>query len=127
MIYTKKRWSNSKKTNIKGKVFDSKFEGEYSLVLDQMVKEGKIERYERQVKLELNVNNYHICNYYVDFIAFYPNGELTEYIEVKGLWFAEAKLKFKLFEALFSELPNTKITVIQQGNSLYYPKIRKLK
>lgn len=125
MIYTKyKKWTNASKTLLNGKKYDSKFEASYSLYLDQEIKKGNLKNYETHQKIELIVNNYRICNYYIDFIAYWENG-ITEYIETKGYQTVIWKMKWRLFEALYSDIPEIKITLVQQGNSSY-PKIRKV-
>ena len=63
---------------------------------------GDIKKVERQVKLSLDVNNFHICNYYIDFKVTH-NDDTIEYIEVKGIETKDWKLKWKLCEALFQD------------------------
>lgn len=124
MHQVKNYYSNAKKCEYNGSIFDSRFEASYAMVLNQLQKDGEIIKWERQVKLPLIVNNYIVCDYYVDFIA-YRDGEV-EYIETKGLWSRAASIKFKLFEALFTA-PGNKITIIKQGKQNGRPRLRKYK
>lgn len=129
MVYTKLRTSyrktNAYKTKIKGQIYDSKFEGEYSLYLDSLVKKGEITSYDRQVKISLDVNGYHICNYFIDYVAYHKDG-ITEYIECKGIQMDVWKIKWRLFESLYGDKADVKITLIQQGNQYRIPKLRKV-
>jgi hypothetical protein len=84
---------------------------------------GEIIKWERQVKIPLEVNGYLVANYYIDFVV-YRDGE-TEYVECKGYPTPEWKLKWRLFEALYTQ-PGNKLTVIQQGR-FKTPKLRKIK
>lgn len=125
MYYVKKRWTNAKKTNYGGHKYDSGFEGNYAAELDLKLRKGVIKSWERQVKIPLDVNGYHICNYYIDFIVHHLDGT-TEYVETKG-WQSEVwKMKWKIFEALYSDKPDVKLTVVQQG-SFKAPKARRVK
>jgi Protein of unknown function (DUF1064) len=67
---------------------------------------ARIADWERQVRFPLVVNGEHICFYIVDFHVLYANGH-NEYIEVKGMWTQEARLKVKLFRALYPEITLT--------------------
>ena len=46
------------------------------------------------------VNGKKITTYLVDFLLFHRDGH-EEYVEIKGKWTAEARLKVALFRALF--------------------------
>jgi hypothetical protein len=116
-------YKTAKKSDYKGTIYDSKFEANYAAELDLLQKAGEIIRWERQVKLPLTVNGYVVCDYWIDFIA-YREGE-TEYIECKGYPTPVWKLKWRLFEALYTA-PGNKLTVVQQGK-FKTPKLRKVK
>jgi hypothetical protein len=60
----------------------------------------KVDHWERQIRIPLIVNNVKICDYIVDFFVTYADGR-KEFVEVKGFWTDVAKLKVKLFRALF--------------------------
>ena len=114
MYFVKKKWTTAKSCNYKGSQYDSSFEMQHAMFLDSELKDGRIKSWEKQVKIPLIVNNYLICNYYIDFIVYHNDG-VKEYVETKG-WATDVwKMKWKLFEALFSDLPDVKLTIIQQG------------
>ncbi len=125
MWIQKTRWSNSKKQVFQGERYDSGFEMGYAQELNLRQKAKEIIKWERQVKIPLVVNNYTIANYYIDFIVYYPDGT-KEFVECKG-WPSDVwRMKWKIFEALFSELPNVKLTVIKQANNFTLRKIKKV-
>lgn len=101
--YFKDNKYNAKSTSYGGYNYDSKKEAEYAMNLDWKIKAKIITKFERQCKLDLRVNDIHICNYFIDFKVFFPDGHV-EYVEVKGfptdLW----KMKWKITEAIFDEL-----------------------
>lgn len=121
--YQKTYFKNAKKSEYKGSIYDSKFEANYAAELDLLLKAGEIIKWERQVKIPLIVNGYIICNYYIDFVV-YRDGE-TEYVECKGYPTEVWKLKWKIFESLYTK-PENKLTIIQQGK-YKAPKLRKVK
>jgi len=98
--------STSKLHNVRqtynGYSYASKLEAKVAMDLDFQKKAGEIKDWQRQVKISLDVNGEHICNYYIDFIVEHNDGTL-EYIEVKGLEMPLWKLKWKLFQALYKE------------------------
>lgn len=96
--------------------YDSKFEGGKARELELLKKAGEIKDYETQKVLELIVNGYIVCTYKIDFIVYHNDG-VTEYVETKGYATDTWKLKWKLFEALYSELPDVKLTVEYQGKT----------
>lgn len=90
--------------------YHSKLEAKYAADLDLLKKAGEIKGWERQVKIPLEVNGFHIANYYVDFRIEHNNGTI-EYVEVKGFETEVFRLKWKIFEAIMSEIPDVKLTV----------------
>lgn len=102
----------AKSSSYNGILYHSKKEAGYAAELDLRLKAGDIKAVQRQVKIDLVVNGYHITNYYIDFVITH-NDDLNEYIEVKGFETPEWKLKWKLFEALFGNQPNTKLTIVK--------------
>lgn len=102
----------AKRSSYNGIQYHSKLEAQYATDLDMLKKAGQIKDWERQVKISLDVNGYHIANYYIDFIVYHTNGT-TEYVEVKGFPTEVWRLKWKLFEALYSDKPDVKLTVQQ--------------
>ena len=121
-MYTARyKYYSTKKAN----GFDSKFEAGKAQELELLKKAGEIVDYQKQVKIPLIVNNYIICNYYMDFVVEHNDGTL-EYLEMKGFATETWKLKYKLFEALYSEKPNVKLTVEYQGKA-WKPQRRRVK
>lgn len=120
-----KYYSNAKKQVYNGYRYDSKFEASYAMELDLRVKAKDIKSYDRQINLDLVVNDYKICQYRIDFVVYHNDGT-TEYVECKGYPTPVWKLKWKLFESLYADLPGVKLTVVQQGK-FKTPKIRKIK
>ena len=107
---SKSKYHNSTKI-YGGLTYDSIKEAQYAEDLDWRVKGKDIKSWERQIKIALDVNGYHICNYYVDFKITHNDGGI-EYVEVKGFETEVWRLKWKLFEALINEIdPGAEITV----------------
>lgn len=124
MYYQKTKWGNAKKSEYNGYLFDSKFEAKHAQDLDLLLNAGEIKGYDRQKNIDLIVNDFIVATYKIDFIVYHNDGTI-EYQELKGypitaVWV----LKFKIFEALFSNKPDVKITLISQGKK---PKLRKIK
>lgn len=129
MVYLQKywnKWSTAKQQTYNGQRYDSGFEGQYALELDIRQKAGEIVKWERQVKIPLIVNGYSIANYYIDFIVYYPDG-LKEFVECKGIASEVWRLKWKIFEATYSEIPGVKLTVVKQHTNWSMRKIKKVK
>lgn len=120
-----KSWTSAKKTEVGGIKYDSKFEGGYAKELITRQKAGDITRFESHVQIPLNVNGYHICNYYIDFKVYHNDGTI-EYVETKGYPTPVWKLKWKIFEALYSGDDNVQLTIVQQGK-FKMPKAKKIK
>src|SRR3990167_10841801 len=83
---------------------DSKFEAGYAQELAIRKKAKDIKDYQEQVNIPLIVNGYLVCTYRIDFKIFHNDGTI-EFLETKGLAMPVWKLKWKLFEALFGDLP----------------------
>ena len=77
-------------------------EADYAHDLELLKNAKQIKEYVPQFKLSLDVNGYHISNYYVDFLVIMPDGS-EELHEVKGLEMPVWKMKWKLTEALYGE------------------------
>jgi len=82
--------------------YDSKMEAAYAEELDWLIKAKEVLRWDRQVKLELDVEGVHICNYFIDFRVYYSDGRI-EYHEVKGFETDVWKIKWKLSHALYPD------------------------
>lgn len=108
--------SRSKFGNVKsehnGIQYHSKRECGYAAELDLRLKAKDIKSWERQIKISLDVNGYHIANYFIDFVIHHNDG-IKEYVEVKGFETETWKLKWKLFESLYSGDPMVKLTIVK--------------
>lgn len=126
MVYLVKKnykWTNARQSEYNGSRYDSGFEAEVARDLDFQLKAGEIKSWERQVKLSLDVNDHHICNYYIDFVVYHNDGDV-EYLEAKGWSSPVFKLKWKLFEALYTK-PGNRLTIIKQNTSWALNKMRR--
>lgn len=115
MTYFVKRGSkyNNTPKMYGGNKYDSKKEAGYAAELDLRKKAKDIKDWERQVKIELRVNDYLITKYYMDFKIIH-NDDSIEWIEIKGFETEVWRLKRKLFEALIDEIsPGSIYTVIK--------------
>lgn len=95
-----------------GVTYQSTAEAKMAQQLNLRLRAKDIKSWERQMKISLDVNGYHIANYYIDFVIHHNDG-MTEYIEIKGMILSTWQLKWKLFEALYADKPNVKLTVIK--------------
>lgn len=106
----------SKFSNVKtagaGGLYHSKLEQRYGAELDLRKRAGDIKEWERQVRISLDVNGAHICNYYIDFVITHNDGT-KEYVEVKGFETDTWRLKWKLFEALYQSKPGVRLTIVK--------------
>lgn len=122
MYYQTSRYSNAKKQVYNGSRYDSGFEAKYAQELDLRLKAKEIERWEKQVRIPLLVNDYKIGDYIIDFVVYYPDGTI-EYVETKGRKSEVWALKWKIFEATYSDLPDVKLSLVMQKPF----KLRKIK
>lgn len=103
----------AKSTQYGGVYYHSKFEAAYAKELDWRLKAKDIKSWERQVKISLDVNGKHICNYFIDFKVIH-NDDSVEYVEVKGFETDVWRLKWKLFEAIFNEIePGAVLSIVK--------------
>lgn len=106
-------FTNAKQTTYFGKTYDSKFEASYGLELEEKKQKGQIKDFEIHKEMKLQVNNHPVCSYFIDFVVYHLDGSI-EYVETKGWPTAVWRLKWKIFEALYSGLPDVKLTVVRQ-------------
>lgn len=102
----------AKKQEFNGVSYHSKKEAGYASELELRKKAGDIKDWSRQKVMPLDVGRFHICNYVIDFVIEH-NDESIEYVEVKGFETALWRLKWKLFEATYGDLPNVRLTVVK--------------
>lgn len=96
--------------------YHSQLEANYAAELDFRLKAKDIKAWERQVRLDLKVNGYHIANYYIDFIVHYADGS-REFTEIKGMELDLWKLKWKILEATFDDFkkhPDDRLLVVKE-------------
>lgn len=98
----------------KGMTFHSKLEADFARRLDMLRTaqhlSDRVVHWNAQVRVPLIANGTRVCVYVVDFIVAYADGR-SELVECKGRWTSEARLKFKLFRALF---PDEKIRIAER-------------
>lgn len=85
-----------------GYAYDSKLEANYAAQLDLMIKAKEVDKWERQYKISIDIDNVHICNYFIDFKVYFQDGRI-EYHEVKGFETEVWKMKWKLSKALYPD------------------------
>lgn len=104
---------NAKQTEYGGVVYHSQKEADYAAELDLRQRAGQVEKWKRQVKISLDVNGFHICNYFVDFKAWLKVGKI-QLIEVKGFEIEIFRLKRKLLEAVYlPEHPDEEYLIVK--------------
>jgi hypothetical protein len=119
-MYSQKWQYGNKYKNVRqtydGFSYQSKFEAEMAFELDMRLKAKEIKDWERQFKISIDINGYHICNYYCDFRILH-NDNSYELIETKGMETDVWKLKVKLLEAVWlpEHLDHTYTVIKQRG------------
>ena len=103
----------AKKLLLDNKKFDSQSEGNFYCELKLQQRGGLIKGFDCQVKEELFAYGKHICDYYVDFVAYHLDGR-KEYIEHKsaGTITRSWQMKFKMLKAKYAkEIDQGKVEV----------------
>jgi hypothetical protein len=110
----KKNKYNASSTTYNGLKYDSKLEANYAEELDYRVKAGEIIKWERQVKLDLQINGFHITNYFIDFKEYHADGTIM-YTEVKGLKMQPWIMKWRMLNALREEIlePGAELQIVK--------------
>jgi hypothetical protein len=102
--WTYNKYKN-KWTEYNGVKYQSQKEALYAQELDLLLKAKKIVSWNRQIKMPIEIDGVHICNYVCDFEVLHPDGKV-EYIDVKGMRsgapYQLFKLKKKLVEAIYN-------------------------
>lgn len=93
----------NKKCMYNGYNYDSIKEANYAENLDWRIKIGEVLKWERQVKISIDINSVHIANYFIDFKVWLSNG-VVEYHEVKGFETDIWRMKWRLCKALYKDL-----------------------
>lgn len=86
-----------------GRCYHSKNEMLYAAKLDLLLKAGKIQRVEPQIRIPLRVNDQLVCTMVADFLVVNNDGT-REYHEVKGMESEVYRLKVKLLKACRPDL-----------------------
>lgn len=103
----------AKKAEYNGTTYQSGVERDFAFGLDMRLKAGEIKDIQRQRAIPLFVYGKKITTYIADFIVTHLDGS-QEIIETKGFFTPYAKLKWNLFEAIFTkEHPEMKITMVR--------------
>lgn len=117
--YFKRNKYNAKKQNyasIQGfsHRYDSLKEASYAMELDWRIKAGEVKSWSTQHKFSLDINETHICNYYIDFRVELTDGSI-EYVEVKGFETDLWRMKWRITKAILHEIaePNARLRLIK--------------
>lgn len=103
----------SRSADFQGVTYHSTAEARYAQQLELQKKGKMIKDWKRQYKIPLKVFGQLITTYYADFLVIH-NDNTQEIIEVKGYFTDYARLKWKLFTAIFEqEYPEIKITMVK--------------
>jgi len=87
-----------------GHQHDSIFEADYCNSLQILEKAGEIESFKIYPRFELKIGETHVCDHYPDFLVFKKDGT-SEVHETKGPQGEVWRLKKKLFEACYPDIP----------------------
>ncbi len=104
--------SVAQRSEFQGVTYASKMECNYAAELELRRRAGEITEIRRQVRIPLDVNGRHICNYVIDFVVTLADGTI-EYVEVKGFETDMWRFKWKIFEALYDSLPGVRLTIVR--------------
>jgi hypothetical protein len=99
--FSKNKYKAVKQT-YNGYSYDSILEASYAAQLDLLIKAKEVKSWDRQVKISIDINDVHICNYFIDFKVYYVDGR-EEFHEVKGYETDVWKMKWKLAKALYPD------------------------
>jgi len=111
-FYAKDNKYNAIRATYNCRSYHSLLEAKYAYELDLRKNAKDIKEWKPQVKISIDVNGEHICNYIVDFKVIHNDGSI-ELIEVKGFVTDIFKLKEKLLRATYlKENPLIKYTII---------------
>lgn len=100
----KNKYNASSCKCINGHLHDSRDEARYCEQLHIEMKAGEYLEIERAKEFVLSVNGKRICRHQPDWLVIYPDGS-EGVVEFKGFASPVWKLKHKLFEALYPEIP----------------------
>ena len=90
---------NAKKVKLDGFTFDSQLEAKHYWKLREAQKSGKISDLKIHPKYPIIINKQKICDVVLDFE--YIQDAQTHYVDVKGFYTSESKLRHKLLKAVY--------------------------
>jgi len=76
MYHVKTSYTNAKKQNYNNYLYDSKFEAGVAQDLDLRVKAIELTHYDRQVNLDLIVNDFNVCTYRIEIVSYHTDGTI---------------------------------------------------
>jgi len=100
LIRAKKNKYNAVKVVVNGKTCDSKIEGEDYAKLLLIEKEGKISNLKFHPRYPIVINGEKVCTVVLDFEYLDNETLLTHYIDRKGVYTSESKLRHKLLKTI---------------------------
>lgn len=95
-------------TEYNGRRYHSAKEAKYAEELDWKLKGKVIKSWKPQVRIRIDVNGQHICDYILDFLVENNDGSL-EYIDIKGYKKGVAYQFFKIKKNLIKAIHNIEI------------------
>ena len=98
-IFSKRNKYNATTKDYNGRKYHSALEANYAMELDLRKKAGEIKKIIPQYKIDIRVNDIHICNYFMDFKLDMPD-DTIEMHEVKGMETGLWQMKWKLARVL---------------------------
>lgn len=112
---------HAKSSIYNGYYYQSQLEASYAMELDLRLKAKDIKAWERQIRVSFEENGVKICTYIVDFKVTH-NDDAIEWVETKGFWTDMARIKARLFEALYlPKHPGETYTVVKKDAGGYRP------
>ena len=112
--FNRNKYNAKKTTCLSNHSHDSRGESDYCNYLLSLVKEKEIESYITQVRYPLAINGHHITTHIVDFQISNTDGS-TEVVEYKGFATEIWRIKKKLFEAIYTDIPYTVVNHREKG------------
>ncbi len=100
--FSKKNKYGAIRQTYNGRSYDSGLEAKWAANLDWCIKAKEVIEWVPQFKISIDINDVHICNYFIDFKVWYTDGRI-EYHEVKGAETEVWKMKWKLSHALYPD------------------------
>jgi len=103
-FYWRKNKYNARPKEYGGRLYASTQEANDALWLDLLKSQGKIKEIEPQHRLFLTVNGKRITTHIVDFLITLPDGR-QKFCETKGFATELFRIKYKLCQALYPDIP----------------------